>query len=181
VARRTHIVSWTSIDPLFIVDDDRRYVHVNAPGERLLATTRDDIVGRRIDDFTPAGRLPSMRGAWRRLQRVGCLEGEDDVLRADGSIAHFRFRAGRDVAPGHHLIIARHLGATPPPGAQPLTRREREVLQTAAAGGSIQEIADGLVVSPATVKTHLEHAYAKLGVRGRAAAVATALRRGLID
>jgi two-component system nitrate/nitrite response regulator NarL len=61
-----------------------------------------------------------------------------------------------------------------------LTPRELEVLQLAAHGHSTERIADGLVISPATVKKHLEHSYRKLEVRDRVAAVAEGLRRGLI-
>jgi DNA-binding NarL/FixJ family response regulator len=62
-----------------------------------------------------------------------------------------------------------------------LTARELEVLQLAARGNSGPEIAARLFVSPATVKTHFENIYAKLHVSDRAAAVAYALRMGLID
>jgi DNA-binding CsgD family transcriptional regulator len=49
-----------------------------------------------------------------------------------------------------------------------LTRREREIATLAAQGHSSREIADALVVSPRTVENHLQRAYEKLGVRGRA-------------
>ena len=62
-----------------------------------------------------------------------------------------------------------------------LTPRELEVLQLAAQGCSGREIAERLVVSPATVRTHFEHIYEKYGVSDRAAAVAKALREGLIE
>ncbi|MEA2365130.1 MAG: hypothetical protein QOI32_642 [Thermoleophilaceae bacterium] len=61
-----------------------------------------------------------------------------------------------------------------------LTRRELEVLQLAARGNSGPRIAAELFLSPATVKTHFENIYAKLGVSDRAGAVAYALRLGLI-
>jgi DNA-binding CsgD family transcriptional regulator len=64
---------------------------------------------------------------------------------------------------------------------EPLTERELEVLGLAASGLTIDEIADGLVVSRNTVKSHLRHAYGKLGVRNRAEAVAVALHSGAID
>ncbi len=60
------------------------------------------------------------------------------------------------------------------------TKRELEVLGLAAQGLSTQEVAVMLTLSPTTVKTHLQHTYGKLGVTNRAAAVATALRQGLI-
>ena len=63
----------------------------------------------------------------------------------------------------------------------PLTARETEVLQMASHGGSSATIAERLVISTSTVKTHFEHIYAKLGVADRAGAVAEALRRGLIS
>ena len=65
-------------------------------------------------------------------------------------------------------------------GPAPLSEREIEVLRLAAEGLSGPGIAERLVLSPATVKTHFEHIYEKLGVGDRAAAVAQALRTGLI-
>lgn len=62
----------------------------------------------------------------------------------------------------------------------PLTERERDVLLAVADGLTNSEIADALGVSPATVKTHLDHVYAKTGTEHRAAAVARALRNGWI-
>ena len=61
-----------------------------------------------------------------------------------------------------------------------LTDRERQILRRIADGASAPQIAGGLGVSPATVKTHLRHVYEKLGVSDRAAAVAEAMRRGLL-
>ena len=62
-----------------------------------------------------------------------------------------------------------------------LTPRELEVLQLAADGLSGRRIAERLFVSPSTIKTHFNHIYEKLGVSDRPAAVATALRLGLIE
>jgi PAS domain S-box-containing protein len=62
-----------------------------------------------------------------------------------------------------------------------LTPREREVLQLAASGCSGPEIARRLSLSPATIKTHFDHIYAKYGVPDRVAAVAKAVREGLIQ
>lgn len=63
----------------------------------------------------------------------------------------------------------------------PLTPRELEVLQLVAYGLTGQSIADQLVVSASTVKTHLANIYSKLGVSDRASAVAEGLREGLIQ
>ncbi|MFJ9076105.1 response regulator [Streptomyces sp. NPDC102278] len=64
--------------------------------------------------------------------------------------------------------------------AQALTKRELEVLQLVADGLSNQQISKRLFLSQATVKSHLVHVYAKLGVDSRTAAVATAATRRLI-
>lgn len=61
-----------------------------------------------------------------------------------------------------------------------LSRRELEVLQLAADGMTGPEIAARLHVSPATVKTHFERIYVRYGVPDRVAAVAKAVREGLI-
>lgn len=55
-----------------------------------------------------------------------------------------------------------------------LTERELEVLQLVAQGFTNREIAARLYISPATVRTHMEHVFAKLGVRSRTAAVRVA-------
>jgi DNA-binding CsgD family transcriptional regulator len=70
----------------------------------------------------------------------------------------------------------------PPPddGANPLSPRERRVLDLLAEGRSNKEIARELGVSANTVKTHLANVYAKLGARRRTEAVAAARRSGMI-
>jgi len=62
-----------------------------------------------------------------------------------------------------------------------MTERERETLTLIAEGLSAPQIGRTLHLSTATVKTHLQHIYEKLGVSERAAAVAEAMRRGLLE
>lgn len=62
-----------------------------------------------------------------------------------------------------------------------LSPREHEILARAASGLSGPDIARDLQISTATVKTHLRNIYEKLGVSERAAAVAEAMRRGLLE
>jgi DNA-binding CsgD family transcriptional regulator len=62
----------------------------------------------------------------------------------------------------------------------PLTRRERQILELVAAGASNAEIATTLSVHSSTVKTHLEHVAGKLGTSDRTAAAVQGLRRGWI-
>jgi DNA-binding NarL/FixJ family response regulator len=73
--------------------------------------------------------------------------------------------------------------AKEPPPAGPLdelTEREREVMALVAGGLSNEEIADRLVVSPATAKTHVSRAMVKLAARDRAQLVVLAYEHGLV-
>ena len=67
------------------------------------------------------------------------------------------------------------------PGLQELTPRERDVLALIAHGHSNGEIATQLVVSNATVKTHVAHIFSKLRLRDRAQAVTYAHETGLVE
>lgn len=95
------------------------------------------------------------------------------------------FRAVEAAAQGHAVlspaVATRLMGQVRQPvAAQLLSRREQEVLELIALGSTNREAAKQLFVSEATVKTHLLHLYAKLGVNDRAAAVATAFSRGYL-
>ncbi|MEV6825075.1 response regulator transcription factor [Amycolatopsis sp. NPDC051102] len=122
-----------------------------------------------------------------------------DALRA-GALGYLTKDAGRDhiaqairtAAAGQAVldptVHARLLAATAhapdtPPSTPPdgLTARETEVLTQLAAGHSNTEIARQLFVSEATVKTHINHIYAKIGAADRAQAVRYAYRHRLIQ
>jgi DNA-binding NarL/FixJ family response regulator len=68
----------------------------------------------------------------------------------------------------------------PVPNLEALTEREREVMALVAGGLSNDEIAERLVVSPATAKTHVSRAMVKLGARDRAQLVVFAYESGLV-
>ncbi|KZB86663.1 response regulator [Amycolatopsis regifaucium] len=94
------------------------------------------------------------------------------------------FRAVRATARGEAVLSPAVadliMGRMRAPAPEPLSRREIEVLTLISRGSTNKEAAKQLFISEATVKTHLVHAYAKLGVKDRAAAVATAFERGLL-
>jgi DNA-binding NarL/FixJ family response regulator len=77
-------------------------------------------------------------------------------------------------------VATRLLGQVRQPAREPLSQRELDILGLIAQGCSNREAAARLYISEATVKTHVLHIYAKLGVNDRAAAVAAGFGRGLL-
>ena len=107
---------------------------------------------------------------------------------ADGLVAAVtRAAAGEPVvAPEVLARMMSHFAQRPPtpgslpPGFDELSEREREILALIGAGRSNAEIAAELVISMATVKTHVRHVFAKLDVRDRVQAVVLARDAGLV-
>jgi DNA-binding NarL/FixJ family response regulator len=102
--------------------------------------------------------------------------GAEQIRAAVEAVA--RGEAALDPAVQHHVLAALTEPAAPdlPDG---LTPREAEVLALIAEGLTNAEIAERLVVSAATVKTHVNHIFAKAGVRDRAQAVVYAFDNGI--
>lgn len=94
------------------------------------------------------------------------------------------FRAIHAAAQGQPLlaptVAARLLARVREPVPEQLTPREVDVLRLVAQGASNKQIANRLFVSEATVKSHLLHVFAKLGVDDRTAAVTVAVERGIL-
>jgi len=108
--------------------------------------------------------------------------GAEEIQRAIEAV--MQGRAAIDPAVQHHLVDAVS-GALPVEPAAPtlpdgLTAREAEVLALIAEGLSNAEIAARLVVSEATVKSHVNHLFMKIDARDRAQAVSYAYRNGLV-
>jgi len=101
------------------------------------------------------------------------------VIDQDGQVL-----ANRNVNNGVTPILS-VIGGLPPDavaavGMETLTNREREVVALVAHGLSNDEIADAMVLSPATAKTHVSRAMIKLGARDRAQLVVFAYQTGLV-
>src|SRR5258708_7935018 len=109
--------------------------------------------------------------------------GADEIRAAIHRLA--QGQAAIDPAVQHHLldaIAASQTSRRPDPTSHlpdGLTAREAEVLSLIAEGLSNSEIAERLVVNETTIKSHINHLFAKTGVRDRAQAVAYAYRHGL--
>ena len=102
--------------------------------------------------------------------------GAEEIRQAVQAVA--RGDAALDPAVQRHVVAALGEPAAPPL-PDDLTPREAEVLSLIAEGLTNAEIADRLVVSAATVKSHVNHIFAKIGVRDRAQAVVYAYENGL--
>jgi DNA-binding NarL/FixJ family response regulator len=109
--------------------------------------------------------------------------GADQIRAAVEAVA--RGEAALDPAVQHHVIAALSRPAASSASSENLpdglTPREVEVLALIAEGLTNAEIADRLVVSGATVKTHVNHIFAKTGARDRAQAVVYAYGHGLAE
>ncbi|GAA3862134.1 response regulator transcription factor [Saccharothrix violaceirubra] len=144
-----------------------------------------------VDGVTAIGRL---RGEPARVLVLTTYDTDSDVLPAikAGATGYLLkdtprdelFRAVRSAARGEAVlspsVATRLVGQVRSPAAEPLSDREIEVLGLIARGCTNREAATRLFISEATVKTHLVHVYAKLGVKDRASAVAAAYERGLL-
>jgi len=109
------------------------------------------------------------RPALSAAAAAAALRGEAAAGRLDGEVVNAVLAAA-----GHRV---RHRPTLP--GG--LTPREAEILVLLARGLSNKEMAQQLSVSPRTVSSHVEHAYAKIGVSSRGAAAMFAMRHGLAD
>lgn len=169
-----------------------------AEGLDLVRETQPDVL---VSDFRLSdGDVPSRLGAMLAASpatRVLVFTGwpdENSFLEAMAAGASgFLDKAGpfeefvdaiRRVANGEVVVAPRFLPAltrratSSDTGA--LSRRELEVLQLLSDGLSTSEVADRLILSVNTVRNHITHVLAKLGVRSRLEAVNVGVRRGLI-
>ena len=113
---------------------------------------------------------------------AGCLEQGAYVLFDLNALPAELLELSRSGTLGSDRTMGRHTSHLPSPleSLLLLTSSERRVLYFLTAGRSAQEIADELVVSLATVRSHIRSVLRKLGVRSQLAAVAMANSRGLV-
>ncbi|HEY7453067.1 MAG TPA: response regulator transcription factor [Thermoleophilaceae bacterium] len=183
-------------------DDGERAVEASARLRPDLVVM--DIRMPGMDGLEATRRLVSQAGHAPRVLVLTTFDLDEyvyEALRAGasgfmlkGAPADQLVHAVRVVADGEALIspsVTRRLldefagrprvDAAPPAALEELTARERDVLDLMAKGLSNPEIAEELVVTPATVKTHVAHILMKLGVRDRVQAVILLYESGVIE
>jgi NarL family two-component system response regulator LiaR len=167
---------------------------------RLCAQIRPDVVLMDIvmPDMDGVTATRAIRQQFPKVQVVALTSFKDKGLVQDALEAGAIGYLLKDVSAGDlaQAIRAAHAGRAtlspaaaqaliqaarrPPTPGFDLTEREREVLALLVEGLSNTQIADKLVVSPSTIKSHVSHILAKLGVASRTEAAALAVRHGLV-
>jgi len=176
--------------PIVMFDDDRHYVEANGPAQLALGTDREALLRLRLDDLTPEHLMTAMAAGWARLMETGVWAGPlNSGHPENGTWLGIVYFCLANLVPGRHFNAFAPMGwpgahtsaeVLHPLDAPNLSPRELEILQLAASGHNGPVIAEELVISPATVRTHFQHIYDKLSVSDRAGAVAKAMRYGLI-
>jgi two-component system, NarL family, nitrate/nitrite response regulator NarL len=105
-----------------------------------------------------------------------------DSRRSEIVAAVMRVAKGETVVPPELAAgLVDQIRSRAQPGAPALSEREQQVVRAFARGLSVPQVAAELFIGVSTVKTHTQRLYEKLGVSDRAAAVAEAMRRGLLE
>ncbi len=160
------------------VNGEGRVVSANQPARERFP----DCVGRTCADVVQfqdaAGETVCREGCWAS---IAAEAGTSDVAgQAEGAPARLVCTAlqGDRGAGGGTVVLVPSLPPGPAP-ATPLSPREREVVRGLLRGLGVAEIAAGLGIGAATVRTHLDHVKEKLGVRKNTEVVARAIAIGL--
>jgi two-component system, NarL family, nitrate/nitrite response regulator NarL len=148
-------------------------------GQRILDAVQRDRLGTRVlllsgalDSATAYSALEA--GAAGVLSKTTEVQALTDAMLAIG-------RGESVIDPELAAGVVSEIRLRAPDDRPVLTEREHQILYRIAEGRSIPEIAKELFLSQSTIKTHVDHLYRKLGVSDRAAAVAQAMRRGIME
>lgn len=178
----------SSLLPMVIADDGRRYVAANPAACLLLRLPEEAVLRLSVDDLTPSEARGRLDELWAAFMGEGTQRGTFELQMPDGPRLAVEYSATAHLEPGRHLSILMF----PPTGGdlehepgqtespELLTDREREVLNLVAMGMGSTWIASALGVSSSTVETHVRHCLRKLHARNRAHAIALGVRRGEI-
>jgi len=179
-----------SRNAMALLDEERRYVEVNGAYLKLLGFPRAELIGRPHWELVPGGPVISTE-EWRRTLLSGHFTGEARIKCADGGLVAVQWAATTEIVTGRRLVLFVAL-STSRWGASfrrepehehldrlALTAREREIVRLVAMGSTAREIADELLISHDTVRTHVRNAMVKSGARSRAQLVAQAIGEGL--
>jgi len=172
-------------DALFLTDDAGVFLDANAATCVLIGMSVDQLCGRALFEFMPPEVVDRAKKLLRDVHEQGQCNGELEIVSRDGEHQSVLLRAKAEFVPGCHLVLltpdsdASNGDGRSPSGPR-LTAREHEVFRLLALGKTGSEIAELLVLSPHTVRSHVENGIARLEARNRLQAVAIALTSGEI-
>lgn len=152
---------------------------------RLPDGDADDHIDR-FREASPSSGILIMTGWATERSSIAALDaGAHGVISKSRDVADIidavgRVAAGDLVLPLEIAASLLHRGGARLGARTDLSRRELDVLEALACGESTLEAADRLCISSNTLRNHLAHAMLKLGVHSRVAAVAEAIRLGLV-
>jgi PAS domain S-box-containing protein len=171
-----------TLNPIVLLDDQRRIVDVNDAALSLFGRNRADVVGSSMVENIRADERPAATREWQVFLQSGEYSGKRALVRTDGSEVRIDFAARLERLRGRRLAIyvamvdeEPTLSPSSAAGELPLTNREREVVTLIALGHDTAAIAQELHISPETVRTHVRNAMSKLEAHTRAQLVAVVL------
>ena len=121
-------------DAMVILDDERQFVDANPAACQLHGVGSEQLVGRRIDDFTPPEMRKMLEDRWASFLLAGYEEGEHELLRDDGSRVAVELTSTARVAPGRHLSILRDVTERRT-AEELLERHRRQLIEAQSVGG----------------------------------------------
>jgi PAS domain S-box-containing protein len=86
--------------PVFVADEDRRYIAVNRRACELVGYSREELLALRVDDL--AAGTPG----WHEMLENGSFEGNTELRRKDGTMVSFAYRAGGTVVAGMPVYVS---------------------------------------------------------------------------
>src|SRR5215212_4149282 len=179
---------WTAAEQLAheaLVDQSERGDHLDVPDSLDVLAE----IAAELDSHQEAARL--LGAAGRARAELGLARWQTEQQHAEALTRRLREALGDDAltkarSEGEALSLdevvayvrrARGTRKRPPGGWESLTPTELEIVRHAAAGLTNPEISERMFISRGTVKIHLSHIYAKLGLRNRSEVAAEAMRR----
>ena len=93
--------------PILLADDDGHYQEATSGATKLLGRNREEILGRKLDDFAEPSVKPLISDRWRTFLEEGAQEGTVQLLGPDGTPREVEYSAKGNVLPVRHLMVLR--------------------------------------------------------------------------
>jgi len=93
--------------PILLADDDGHYQEASTGATRLLGLKRDEILGRKLDDFAEPSVKPLISDRWRTFLEEGAQDGTVQLIGPDGAPREVEYSAKGNILPVRHLMVLR--------------------------------------------------------------------------